>query len=60
MALETVIAYNVGTHAASMWTLTKDGKEVVKKTEFTNDNHFVTTFPFEDWEVMKWLFSNKI
>ena len=47
-------------HLANTVTLTKNGIEIVKKTEYPNDGHFITAFPFADTSVMSWLFSQSL
>lgn len=52
--------YMVGTHKANTIILTKDGITIAKKTEYPDDAHFITEFPFIDQEVMTWLFSQSL
>lgn len=60
-AAETTRSYMVGTHNANFWTLTLNNLAIVKRTEFPNDGHFITEFPFsQDASVMAWLFSQSL
>jgi predicted peptidase len=53
--------YPAGTHSASTWTLKLNCREIVMRTEFPFDGHFITEFPFsQDPSVMAWLFSQSL
>lgn len=59
-ATETSNAISVSGRSGTTFTLTRNNKEIVKKTEYVNVGHEIGTFPFEDVNLIKWLFSQKI
>ncbi len=59
-AVETTETTTVGGNSGITHTLTKNNRQIVKKTEYDNVGHGINTFPFEDGKLITWLFSNKI
>jgi len=59
-AVETNTAINISGKSGTTFTLTKNGKEIVKRTEYVNVGHEIGTFPFEDASLITWLFKQKI
>lgn len=57
---EYVIGTSPNTHRARTWTLTKNGWDFAKRTEFADDGHFTTQYPFEDPAVFAWLFDKSL
>ncbi len=55
----TVTSLGTGYPARTL-TLTKNGWDFAKMTEFPGAGHFTTTFPFGDPAVMEWLFSQSL
>jgi predicted peptidase len=50
-------------HTAETCTLTINGREIVKKTLYKDDGHYITEFPFNDpdhIDIMEWIFSQSI
>jgi len=59
-ATETSNAVSVAGHTGTTLTLNRNGKEIVKKTEYVNVGHEIGSFPFEDENLITWLFNQKI
>ncbi len=59
-AIEISRSYEVGSHNAKTWELIKDGWEFAKRTEYPDDGHFTTEYPFSDPSVMAWLFDQSL
>ncbi len=59
-ALENRRSYYAGSHIANTWELIKNGREFAKRTEFPDDGHFTTEYPFLDPSVMAWLFDQSL
>lgn len=56
-AVETQSAIHIPGHPGSTHTLTVDGKEVAKLSEYTEDGHGIVTFPFQDERLLEWLYA---
>jgi predicted peptidase len=52
--------YSVSGHRANAVVMLKDGVEIALKTEYPYDGHGLTGFPFEDPDVMEWLFCQSL
>lgn len=52
--------FKPGLRLASTTTLVRDDSELLKQTVFHNADNNVTSLPFEDSEVLKWLFSHSM
>jgi predicted peptidase len=59
-AVESSQAVSVGGKSGITYTLTKNNKEIVKKTEYTDVGHDIMTFPFADGNLINWLFKQKV
>lgn len=59
-ASETSKNVEIENHSGSTLTLTKNDIEIVKKTEYDNDGHGVSNFPFNDPYLIEWLFSQSL
>jgi poly(3-hydroxybutyrate) depolymerase len=58
-AVESSQAVSVGGKSGITYTLTKNNKEIVKKTEYTDVGHDIMTFPFADGNLINWLFNQR-
>lgn len=59
-AIETESKVNISPYSGTTLTLTEDGIEVAKKTEYNNVGHGINSLPFADEYLLKWLFNQKI
>lgn len=59
-AKETSEKAVVSPFSGTILTLTENGTEVAKKTEYNNVGHGINSLPFEDENVLNWLFKQKI
>lgn len=58
-AVETTEPINIARHPGSTLTLWVNHTERVKKSEYINDGHSISGFPFEDPALMTWIFRQK-
>lgn len=59
-AAETSSTVTITNHPGTTLTLTKNNMEIVKKTEYDNDGHGVSNFPFRDPYLIQWLFNQDL
>jgi len=59
-AAETTVTNSNTGYEATTLTLTKNGIEVAKKTEYVGVGHGIATLPFNDEYLIKWLYSQTI
>jgi len=59
-ALETSNSVLIWGSSGTTHTLTKNGREIVKKTEYFNVGHGINRFPFGDDSLIEWLYNQKI
>lgn len=58
-AIETSTEITIPNHPGTTRTLTLHGDEIAKLTEYTNDGHGISEFPFYDTYLLEWLFSQR-
>jgi len=59
-AIETKSQPNMTTYSGTTVTLTENGREIAKKTEYNNVGHGINNLPFADDYLLKWLFNQKL
>jgi predicted peptidase len=59
-ATESSSPIAIGDIRGTTVTLTLDGRDVVKKTEYDGVGHGVSTFPFKDPQLLRWLFDQSL
>jgi predicted peptidase len=59
-AIETTSKVNISPYSGTTVTLTENGLEIVKKTEYNNVGHSINNLPFADEYLLKWLFSQEV
>jgi len=59
-AVETTQAITIAGNSGTTYTLTKNNKQIVKKTEYVNVGHEIGAFPFTDSSLITWLYNQKI
>lgn len=59
-AIETTSKVNISPYSGTTVTLTENGVEIAKKTEYNNVGHGINNLPFADEYLLKWLFGQKV
>jgi predicted peptidase len=59
-AFEKSDCIDIDDHPGTTLTLTKDSIEIVKKSEYDNEGHGISHFPFQDAYLLDWLFSQSL
>lgn len=59
-AFETTEKTKIKGHPGTTLTLTLNNIEKVKKTEYEKDGHSISGFPFDDPELLEWLFNQTV
>jgi len=59
-SIETTSKVNISPYSGTTVTLTENGVEIAKKTEYNNVGHGINNLPFADEYLLKWLFSQQV
>ncbi|MCI5120201.1 MAG: alpha/beta hydrolase [Candidatus Electrothrix sp. AUS4] len=59
-AIETSKQTNIAQHPGTTVTLRLNHVERAKKSEYMNDGHGISNFPFEDSSLMEWIFRQQL
>lgn len=58
-ATEETEPITIKNHPGTTWTVLVNDKEKVKRSEYINDGHGISGFPFNDPALMKWVFKQR-
>jgi predicted peptidase len=59
-AIETTSEISIENHPGTTWTLTLNGKAIVRKSEYSDDGHGIWLTPLRDPATIEWIFGQDL